>query len=513
MKIKYLQLKNFKRFTHLEIIDIPESAKLVILVGPNGSGKSSVFDAFEQMSNKQGRQEDLTYLRKNQNLDFDITIHNEGPEVYNNHSKRLDNKNVYIRSAYRVDSDFQTKGIARKEEILLDDIRPKKLIDIDRRVRDNYERLVGTSVKSLYSGDKDHLSVSGLREEIIGEVKIAMAKIFPDLLLESLGDPLANGQFLFSRGNTKNFSYKNLSAGEKGAFDIILDLIIKKREFNDTVFIIDEPELHMHSKLQQSLLIELVTLIPENCQLWVATHSIGFIRGAFEVDKNNPGLVTIFDFDDYNFDSHVELRPVILDTKMVRKLFTVALDDLANMVTPQYIIFCEGSLGSDSTIEAKKEFDAKVYNIIFSNKDAIFIPADNKTVASKAGNLLISIFVNAGLARKINTLVDRDDLTPGEISQFYIEKPYQKFLGRKTIENYLLSREIVTKYCSDRGINIDNVTSSLSNEVDDNAKAVQGAIRDQCSFTGSVDDFKLELAKLITAETDVYKELHAIIFD
>ena len=49
MKITALTLQNFKRFTHLEIKNIPTEAKLVLLVGANGSGKSSVFDAFEWM--------------------------------------------------------------------------------------------------------------------------------------------------------------------------------------------------------------------------------------------------------------------------------------------------------------------------------------------------------------------------------------------------------------------------------------------------------------------------------
>src|ERR1700691_2358624 len=50
MKIKSLQLKNFKRFTDLTLQGVPEDAKLVLLIGSNGSGKSSVFDAFELVS-------------------------------------------------------------------------------------------------------------------------------------------------------------------------------------------------------------------------------------------------------------------------------------------------------------------------------------------------------------------------------------------------------------------------------------------------------------------------------
>ena len=45
MKIKLIHLKDFKRFTDLKIEEIPETAKLVVMIGPNGCGKSSVFDA------------------------------------------------------------------------------------------------------------------------------------------------------------------------------------------------------------------------------------------------------------------------------------------------------------------------------------------------------------------------------------------------------------------------------------------------------------------------------------
>ena len=46
MRIKRIELDNYKRFNHLVIDEIPETAKLVVLIGPNGTGKSSLFDAF-----------------------------------------------------------------------------------------------------------------------------------------------------------------------------------------------------------------------------------------------------------------------------------------------------------------------------------------------------------------------------------------------------------------------------------------------------------------------------------
>ena len=45
MKFKSATIKDFKRFTHLTVQGIPETARLIMLAGPNGSGKSSFFDA------------------------------------------------------------------------------------------------------------------------------------------------------------------------------------------------------------------------------------------------------------------------------------------------------------------------------------------------------------------------------------------------------------------------------------------------------------------------------------
>lgn len=46
MRIKSVHLEDYKRFVDLTLTDIPETARLVVLIGRNGSGKSSLFDAF-----------------------------------------------------------------------------------------------------------------------------------------------------------------------------------------------------------------------------------------------------------------------------------------------------------------------------------------------------------------------------------------------------------------------------------------------------------------------------------
>ena len=66
MKIKRIEIKGFKRFTHLVVESIPDTAKLVVLVGPNGSGKTSFFEALNHYNKLFGYSNygDEKYLKK-----------------------------------------------------------------------------------------------------------------------------------------------------------------------------------------------------------------------------------------------------------------------------------------------------------------------------------------------------------------------------------------------------------------------------------------------------------------
>jgi predicted ATP-binding protein involved in virulence len=77
MRLKKVELINFKRFTNLTIDSIPESAKLVLLIGSNGSGKSSVFDGFELINSSvviEEKSTDYDYYRKEKNIKTNVNI-------------------------------------------------------------------------------------------------------------------------------------------------------------------------------------------------------------------------------------------------------------------------------------------------------------------------------------------------------------------------------------------------------------------------------------------------------
>ena len=120
-------------------------------------------------------------------------------------------------------------------------------------------------------------------------------------------------------------------------------MVVKRRTFDDTVFGIDEPEAHMNTRLQGTLLHELYDLIPNGSQMWVATHSIGMMRKARDLYQKHPGDVIFLDFEGHDFDRPVTLHPVAPTRAFWERILRVALDDLSDLVAPREIIICEGN--------------------------------------------------------------------------------------------------------------------------------------------------------------------------
>ena len=385
MKLSSVRIKDFKRFTDLTVTDIPATAKLVVIVGPNGAGKSSLFEAFNYW---------LSVAR--QNIQFDplyhmkicgpaiadwsqmfqrITIAFHDAEINPQTDPQSARKAFYLRSAYRHEPDFSINQLNRADDMLADSRRPITLISGEARVSDNYQRIISASIDALFDSSNNTTTAGEIVERLVGRVREGMSRVFDGLQLDGPGRPLQGGSFLFTKGYSRGYHYKNLSGGEKAAFDLLLDFIIKTEAFDNSIFCIDEPELHMHTRLQGKLLDEMLLQIPDSCQLWLSTHSIGMTRRAMELYHLNPQEIVFLDFGAYDFDQPSVMRPAVVDRPFWKSMFAVALDDLSELVAPQQIIFCEGRRETGRTSRTPT-FDAQVYRTIFGAHypDTEFVP-------------------------------------------------------------------------------------------------------------------------------------------
>jgi hypothetical protein len=540
MKLKSAVLRNFRRFTDLQISALPDSAKLIVLCGPNGTGKSSFFDALRSYQSLRGGlhsyNNDLLYYPKvgapPSDGDYRHGIMLEFYTAEPPHGSDGMRKLFYLRTAYRNDPDFVTNGIGRAGSAF-EEARPARSIENDATVSVNYTRLVSNTLETLYAVSKeDRTSAFDLRERIIGEIRDVVRAIYPDLVLSGLGSPLDNGSFYFSKGTAQNFIYKNLSAGEKAVFDLILDLVVKRRYYDDTIWCIDEPETHLNTRVQGAVLRELVKLVPDNSQLILATHSIGFMREAWKLSQEAPGKVVFLDFQDKSFDETVELTPVEVTRDFWRRTLEVALGDLADLVSPKVVVLCEGKpvAGRPSR---NTEFDAKCYRAIFSDDlpDVEFISVGNSedVTADKVGLGQSIQLLTPGST--ILRVTDRDLKNDAEVAE--LEKTAGvRVLSRRNIESYLLDDEVIEKYCA--SVNQTGQAASVVRERDrlladavqnrgidpDDRKSIAGELytfmRRNLSVTGGGSTWSAfassSLAPLLRPGMKVYGELKDSIF-
>jgi predicted ATPase len=348
MRIRSLELKRFKRFHHLRI-EIPDGVKLVILAGPNGSGKSSLFEAFRywhEMQAGRGLQWDASFYPKagepdalamGWNQQIDIQFYEEPPP-----DRVVRRKVFYMRSAYRNDPQFRAGALSRQGPAT-EERRFERMIDNDAAVALNYQRLASQALEDALANEPDTTTLGEFRDRVIGDIRRSMERVFPDLLLHDLGNPLTGGTFRFDKGTSCNFLYQNLSGGEKAAFDLLLDMVVKRREFDGTVFCVDEPEAHMNTGLQAALLEELVQVLPAKSQLWLATHSIGMMRRARVIERQSPGTAVFLDFSELDFDKPQTIAPAQTGRAFWERSLNIALDDLSNLVAPNRVVVCEGA--------------------------------------------------------------------------------------------------------------------------------------------------------------------------
>src|SRR5229473_4013668 len=199
MHIRSVELDRFKRFHHLKI-ELPDRVKLVILVGPNGSGKSSLFEAFNvwhwhasgwpvkwdpSYHSKVGEQDSksLPWIQQVK-IDFYGLIPVDEP------GKR---KLFYLRSAYRNDPPSGYAANVARPVAAADLRRLELLSQNDAAVSANYQRLVSQAIEDAFANEAGALTLHEFRDKVVRDIRASINRMFPDLLLNDLGNPLNEG--------------------------------------------------------------------------------------------------------------------------------------------------------------------------------------------------------------------------------------------------------------------------------------------------------------------------------
>lgn len=418
MRITRLQLKNFKRFTDLTIDSIPSTAKLVLLIGSNGSGKSSVFDAFDYLIKPyRGIGPDPSYYYKNE-VQAQVDVLFDDKNVIR--SGVIENKNRALaakfigRSSIRIVPRISNKGSA--EPIKENRDAPAYFIDPDTRFDNDL---------FLYIQEIDN----ALREPVFRGRSADTLKIFRDFinplntsLINILGGdanttiqvveyqnatPQSNGKFVFEKGASK-INYDLLSHGEKQIIILLLNFIVRRPQYDNAIIYIDEMDCHLNTSLQSRLLEEIVNVwIPDNAQLWTASHALGFIDFARKADS-----ATIIDFDLLDFDIPQSIVP---QPKDKLEVYEVAI--------PKMMLF---DILKDKTLVVCENQNDEYFNLL-QIKDTVFVGVKDSR----------DVFLNVKRDSRYHSLRDRDFLSDTEIDKIRKAYPNHSILQYYDFENYL----------------------------------------------------------------------------
>jgi len=533
MLITKLRFKNgYKRFHDLTIDLGKAPARIVALVGPNGCGKSSVLDGLlyhasahgqiGQGQNRENNYHSMTGTNSPTWQDIEIQFTTGSFTEVRQSKSGTDNTNTIFsfRSPYRYNSRLKIAQTQAVPEIRQNSYGAGDASSLDAKMEDNYRRL--HAFYNRYLDDKD-VKPSEAKAKIIGELNASIKKCL-SLEISSLGNVEGNQGTLYfkKQDHPREFEFNVLSSGEKEVVDLLLDLYLRQHDYSDTVFLIDEPELHINTSIQGNLLEEMDRLIGADCQIWLTTHSVGFLRTLQTKMRDRCQIIQFRPEFNLASEPHT-LTPVKVGPGTWRDIFSIALDDMAHLITPSIIIYCEGR-AEPGPGGRERGLDAQAFNNIFaeSHPDAFFTSSGGNTEPDQRSTIALAVLSKVFPAVNIWVLKDRDMASGKTTSetdrQIYLKTNAQnhRVLNRWEIENYLYDKDVLKAYCLSEGLQFDEASydAFVTNINDQNLKDETQRIKNFCSIKSSInaDVFKIGLSKYLTASMPVFKELESCIF-
>ena len=282
MKIKSLKVQNHYLFKDNEIKFFNENnemLKTVVLAGINGSGKTTFLKAIVNILTDKNNQEDTKIM-----LDID-----ENEEVYlkNLFNVVIENNkyfNISKPTLYRFEPSSLNYGEKEKPRLVFlpTEINFSNLEVKTRNYKseNNFYCLIDQNIIN----DVPSYLVSLVNTEIFKyedlPIKEAIKKICDeinsifnllDMDIEMIGvNKNSDNMPLFKNKFGTEFDINSLSSGEKQLF--LRAMTLKMLDINNSVILIDEPEISLHPKWQQKI-VKVYEGIGENNQIIIATHS------------------------------------------------------------------------------------------------------------------------------------------------------------------------------------------------------------------------------------------------
>ena len=294
MKIEKVHIKNIKGIKDLQLLfkKDNEILDIIVLAGVNGSGKTTILEAIKDFFDN--RNIDFNDIEKSNiyleiffedferekiipfiNIDSQNNIYQvfhmlgsynsyikENKGLYHQLAKFFENppKIIYVPAENKFE-EIQTYSTTLSKEYKFINI-------INSNVIRDLPSYIATRRNYLATIEED-LTMKEVTNKVVNEINGIFNILELDVKLKGFSKDEKTLP-IFENSASEEFDINDLSSGEKQLF--LRTLSIKMLEPNNSIILIDEPELSLHPKWQQRI-IEVYKKIGENNQIIVATHS------------------------------------------------------------------------------------------------------------------------------------------------------------------------------------------------------------------------------------------------
>lgn len=330
MFIKKITIKNFRLFPsekdfEIDNINTPdgtnEGSGLNVFVGENGSGKTALLDAFalpileyktenfgiENFNDVSKKVEVNIYSKEEFEVDgtmpkgsfkakgflFEAGVRSKESKTYLSSIVVNDQKFIRVDPLkpkdnspdlrVSVNNPFKGKRFSENDVLFLDRNRLFQTRSgnfnttrFDRLMEDfSYQYLKKATIENLNDDldskiKKDKVENKFLSEAVKKFQEISGSQIKLDFLDNY--EPFKNAFFAARKDNNQQISLNNLGSGYEMIFALLYSFYLAQQSGKQLVVLIDEPELHLHPRLQEKFVAFLLEF-SKNAQIILASHS------------------------------------------------------------------------------------------------------------------------------------------------------------------------------------------------------------------------------------------------